>query len=241
MAQNLSLPGAPETITSISPYPNRASHANQLVLFCLLSAHVSSGGAESTPGTSIPDQPSPQVTVRHFSREDAAIPPQLAKGTGEPLPVAGLWAAQGAEAKSGATWLATPRGLLRLALGERRAGDRARYPLWHFIYRTANPAAKVDLDTAVHTLERIPLNLVNWSYDNSARADMVIDPALDRFRRAQSLNWLPPDERAVMKWNGNPFRLDGGREGLGEDDGGFYILPYWLGRYHRFISGPASR
>lgn len=119
--------------------------------------------------------------------------------------------------------------------------ERERNPLWHFIYQTANPAAKVDLDTAVHTLERIPLDLVKWSDDHSARADMAIDPALDRFHRAQSRNWLPPDERAVMKWNGNPFRLDGGREGLGEDDGGFYILPYWLGRYHRFISGPASR
>ena len=57
----------------------------------------------------------------------------------------------------------------------------------------------------------------------------------------KGLNWLPPDERAVMKWNGNPFQLDGGRQGYGEDDGGFYILPYWLGRYHRFIRGPASR
>lgn len=35
--------------------------------------------------------------------------------------------------------------------------------------------------------------------------------------------------------------LDGVRQGYGADDGGFFILPYWLGRYHRFISGPASR
>lgn len=118
---------------------------------------------------------------------------------------------------------------------------RERSPLWHFIYQTANPTAKVDLDAAVHTLERIPLDLVKWSYDNLSRPDVVLDPALDRFRRVQSQNWLPPDERAVMKWNGNPFQLQGGRHGLGEDDGGFYILPYWLGRYHRFISAPASR
>lgn len=119
--------------------------------------------------------------------------------------------------------------------------ERERNPLWNFIYQTANPQAKVDLDAAMHTLERIPLDLVKWTFDNSARADVLLDPALDRFRRGQSLNWLPPDERAVMKWNGNPFRLDGGNGGYGEDDGGFFILPYWLGRYHRFISGPGSR
>lgn len=119
--------------------------------------------------------------------------------------------------------------------------ERERSPLWNFIYQTANPTAKVDLEAAVHTLERIPLDLVQWSYDNVSRPDIVLDPALDRFRRPQSQNWLPPDERAVMKWNGNPFRLDGGRQGYGEDDGGFYILPYWLGRYHRFIGAPASR
>ena len=85
------------------------------------------GGAGSPGGNPIRDQPSPQVTVRQFSLGDAAIPAQLASGTGEPLPVAGLWAAKGADAKSGATWLATARGLLRIAPSERRAGDRVRY------------------------------------------------------------------------------------------------------------------
>ncbi|MBY0505798.1 MAG: hypothetical protein K2X03_17920 [Bryobacteraceae bacterium] len=118
---------------------------------------------------------------------------------------------------------------------------RERNPLWHFIYQTANPSASVDLAEARETLARIPLDLVQWSYDNSRRADVELDPALDRFRRPQSRNWLPPDERAVMKWNGNPFRLDGGNGGMGEDDGGFFVLPYWLGRYHRFIGPPASR
>ena len=46
----------------------------------------------------------------------------------------------------------------------------------------------------------------------------------------------PPDERAVHKWNTNPFVLEGGREGRGEEDGAAYLLPYWLGRYHGFIT-----
>ena len=40
-----------------------------------------------------------------------------------------------------------------------------------------------------------------------------------------------------MKWNGNPFRIDGGGNGGGEDDGAFFLLPYWMGRYHGFLVG----
>jgi hypothetical protein len=51
---------------------------------------------------------------------------------------------------------------------------------------------------------------------------------------------VPPGERAdfpgerpvmKMKWNGNPFRIDGGNLGRTEDDGAFFLLPYWMGRY----------
>ena len=46
-----------------------------------------------------------------------------------------------------------------------------------------------------------------------------------------------PDERPVMKWNGNPFVIDGGAGGKGEDDGAAFLLPYWMGRYHKFLVG----
>jgi hypothetical protein len=38
-----------------------------------------------------------------------------------------------------------------------------------------------------------------------------------------------------MKWNGDPYELDGGGDGRQRDDGAFLLLPYWMGRYHRFI------
>ena len=60
---------------------------------------------------------------------------------------------------------------------------------------------------------------------------------LDRFHRRESLNLLPPDERPVMKWNSNPFQIDGGSGGHGEDDGAAFLLPYWMGRYHKFLLG----
>ena len=51
------------------------------------------------------------------------------------------------------------------------------------------------------------------------------------------LNLLPPDERPVMRWNANPFEIDGGDGGNSEDDGAAFLLPYWLGRYQKLLVG----
>lgn len=60
---------------------------------------------------------------------------------------------------------------------------------------------------------------------------------VDRCNRREALTLLPPDERPTMKWNGNPFVVDGGGGGRGEDDGAAFLLPYWMGRHHKFIVG----
>ena len=39
----------------------------------------------------------------------------------------------------------------------------------------------------------------------------------------------------MMKWNGDPYSLDGGSGGGERDDGTVILLPYWMGRYHRLI------
>lgn len=115
--------------------------------------------------------------------------------------------------------------------------QRERNPLWTFIYQTANPSKTVDLGVAVHTLYRAPMDLITWSVDNSYRTDIDWEGAPDRFGRRQSKTWLPPDERPVMKWNGNPFQVNGGNGGRSEDDGAFFLLPYWMGRYHNLLTG----
>ena len=108
-------------------------------------------------------------------------------------------------------------------------------PLWTFIYAFCNPGKPVPMDGAARTLYRIPMDLTRWSVKNSHRRDVPIDPSPERHNRAQTSRLLPPDERRVMKWNGNPFQLDDQAGGRGEDDGAFFLLPYWLGRYHRFL------
>ncbi len=113
--------------------------------------------------------------------------------------------------------------------------QREKNPLWNYIYMTGEPPATALKKDAVWTLSRIPMDLIDWRVENSRRRDIALDQAVDRFRRPQSVALLPPDERPVMKWNGNPFRLDGGNGGGSEDDGTFYLLPYWMGRYHGFL------
>jgi hypothetical protein len=38
-----------------------------------------------------------------------------------------------------------------------------------------------------------------------------------------------------MRWNGNPFILDGGVDGRGELAGDEFLLPYWMARYLKII------
>jgi hypothetical protein len=110
-----------------------------------------------------------------------------------------------------------------------------RNPLWNVIYAAGTAAKSFDRAEAVRTLREIPMDTIAWSVRNSHRSDVPIDPLSDRFRRAQALVVLPYDELPMSKWNGNPYVLDGGNGGRTEDDGAYFLLPYWMARYHKLI------
>jgi hypothetical protein len=114
---------------------------------------------------------------------------------------------------------------------------REKNPLWIFIYLASKPGKPASIADAVWTLQRIPMDLVHWAVRNSDRPDVEFEAQADRFGRRQARTLLPPDERPVMKWNGNPFRIDGGGNGGSEDDGAFFLLPYWMGRQKKFLIG----
>jgi len=101
----------------------------------------------------------------------------------------------------------------------------------------AEPDARVDMVSAVRTLYRMPADTIEWTVKNSNRDGVPMDRATDRFQRRQAAALLPPDERPVMKWNSNPFDIDGGSDGRGEDDGAAFLLPYWMGRYRGILLG----
>jgi len=107
-----------------------------------------------------------------------------------------------------------------------------RNPAWNFIYASTGASA-FDLEGALWTLQNYPMDLIGWTVRNSHRLDLSFLPA--NFRQQQTEQLLPPDERPVMRWNGNPFVLDGGNDGQTELAGDEFLLPYWMGRYLKII------
>lgn len=112
--------------------------------------------------------------------------------------------------------------------------QREDSPLWIYIYDRAT-GKRVKLAEATQFLARHPMDLIEWTVRNSNRADLHPTSDKDRFRQQQFVELLPPDERPVMRWNSNPFRVDGGNGGRAEDDGAAYLLPYWMGRFYGYV------
>jgi hypothetical protein len=110
-----------------------------------------------------------------------------------------------------------------------------RNPLWNFIYAVGIGSKEFDRYEAIRTLQEIPMDQISWTVANSHRLDVTIDAQSAKFSRPQSLFVLPYDELPIRKWNGNPYRLDGGDGGRSEGDGVYFLLPYWMGRYHKLI------
>jgi hypothetical protein len=107
-----------------------------------------------------------------------------------------------------------------------------RNPLWNFIYASTG-AEEFGLDHALWTLRHFPMDMVDWTVRNSHRQD--ITKLSNNFRRQQVEELLPPDERRITRWNGQPFILDGGTGGHIEFGGDEFLLPFWMGRYLKLI------
>lgn len=110
-----------------------------------------------------------------------------------------------------------------------------RVPLWNFIYAACSGEKEFDRAESIRTLQEIPMDQISWTVTNSHRLDVPMDLLADRFNRKQALIVLPYDELPMSKWNGNPYRVDGGNGGRSEGDGVYFLLPYWMGRYHNLI------
>ncbi|HQO35184.1 MAG TPA: two-component regulator propeller domain-containing protein [bacterium] len=96
------------------------------------------------------------------------------------------------------------------------------------------------LEVSIAFLRDAPLDLIQWTVDNSKREDirLVRWPMLEPL---QLDRMLPPSERGVMRWDKNPWEAISGDfsdpEGHLESNGVFWLLPYWMGRYCGFIEG----
>jgi len=110
-------------------------------------------------------------------------------------------------------------------------------PLWNYISFASGAGSMTDQvrDESRRTLERIPMDQIKWSVRNSHRLDVKFQSDKDRTGRKQLTEALAPDERPVEKWNSNPYRPDGGDNGNFEDDGAYFLLPYWMGRHFGWV------
>jgi hypothetical protein len=108
------------------------------------------------------------------------------------------------------------------------------------IFTALTGTAKFDLDEAAWYLREHPMDLVEWSIQNSHRGD--IEKLAPNFRDQKTKEVLPPDERPVQRHNGNMFNMDrnGGNGNAEHSAGDIWLLPYWMGRYLKVISAPVS-
>lgn len=109
-------------------------------------------------------------------------------------------------------------------------------PLWNFIYALSG-GTEIDLDESIWWLQEYPMDLLQWSVDNSLRNDVERIEA--NFRNQEYKEGLPPDERPVHLHNG-AYRNNGGGAARSEIAPYVWLLPYWTGRYIEAISAPVE-
>ena len=91
-------------------------------------------------------------------------------------------------------------------------------------------------DRAVDTLERYPLDLIEWPMSNAHRIDML---PLEGRSREEAVSGsgrdgyaFPIDERHETYWDWDPWKLRSAGDGTVLRPGFHYLLAYYLGRYH---------
>ncbi len=109
-----------------------------------------------------------------------------------------------------------------------------RSPLYNILFGACS-GLPCDAEAAVQWLRDCPLDLIKWGVVNSVRADVTLSELLDRFQHRQLTHVLNPNETQVSKWNYNPYAVDTPGNGGEESDGTFWLLPYWMGRYHKIL------
>jgi len=101
-------------------------------------------------------------------------------------------------------------------------------------YKASNNPAFI-----LENLQKIPLDLIGYTMDNTHRLDVVFDPTPGQ---DPTKGWrtdgyaLPIDERGHVRQDRDGFalRLSEG-DGKDEHEGTFFLLPYYMSVYHKLI------
>jgi hypothetical protein len=97
-------------------------------------------------------------------------------------------------------------------------------------------------EDAVDTLQRYPLDLIEWPMSNAHRIDVIPlghhgdgPPEIGSDSRGYA---FPVDERQEIYWDWNYWKLSYGGDGTTLRPPHHYLLAYYMGRFHGFIDEP---
>jgi hypothetical protein len=114
-----------------------------------------------------------------------------------------------------------------------RAVRSDRMPVWN-VFASALLERDCDLKIAREEIEQYPIDLINWTMENAHRWDLQLDQLVSRSKQKQTVVAIPSGESGVSRWNTNPKHLSAGDGGKTEESGTYYLMAYWIGRYHGF-------
>lgn len=114
-----------------------------------------------------------------------------------------------------------------------KAVQNDHMPVWN-VFASALLNQDCDLDIALKEIQEYPIDLIDWTMDNSHRWDIQLDPLISRFKRKQAHRPIPTPESGISRWNTNPKELKSGADGKIEDSGTYFLFAYWMGRYNGY-------
>ncbi len=110
-----------------------------------------------------------------------------------------------------------------------------RNPWYQFVYG-ALTGQDCETGEAVKHLREWPLDLRVWSFANSHRTDLRTPPGLHAPKGG--IRAFSPREHQPMRWDAWTMQEDGGTGGNDVAEPGGWLVAYWMGRYHGYITAP---
>jgi hypothetical protein len=113
-----------------------------------------------------------------------------------------------------------------------------RDPFYNFIYGSIT-GNDCEAAQAAQYLRDWPLDLVNYSYHNSHRSDLV--PQRGYVPYSGGTRFISPRELEASWGARSPAQYDGSEGGQGVTPPTCWLEDYWMGRYYGFIEPPRTQ
>jgi hypothetical protein len=110
-------------------------------------------------------------------------------------------------------------------------------PWFNFVYG-ALTGNQCEIEPGVNHLREWPLDLISYSHQNSHRADLQTPKGYVPYKAGTRT--FSPRETEPMRWDHWTMQADGGTGGRDVVEPGAWLLAYWMGRFHGFITPPET-